>query len=850
MMFSYQRCHAGLTQQSSSYTSRQIRGSSLSQASQSRQQDTQESLELTQSSDYFVQSVEQQSPTNGIEERSQTRSLSESLTSQLIKSFGEDAQFNDSQREVIKALTEDRKSLLVVQPAGWGKTFVYLTAAKALRKLTGKVTLVISPLLALIRNQIALAKQYDVSLQHIGESLISSKDERSKTLSMIRTGKLDALITTPEQLSKEIFDIIADDVDMLVVDEAHCICQWGYNFRPSYRYLERFADLLKQLEKHPGTPILIVSSTITKLQENQLCSMFKIKEPEVRGLLPLRNVHLNVVHMVNEQNALKWLAEIIPKLPTSGIIYCFSVAKTEKVAFWLRSKGIKARAYYSNVIPDAFDLSENERSEFNDDSERYQQHLVQQLRNNVIDVLVSTSALSMGVDIPNVGYVIAFELPSSLQILYQEFGRAGRSTSEKAYGIVMYVNKQLPNIQCDAFFERKDVSEVCTVIAQSSDAMSISQLERVCNLSAETIRRILTYLSTMKQPLVAYRSKECAWKNIDMNAQKTDEVLSHISKTREALNKENEVNMKKVKEFLENSERCMMKLLCENLGGAKLPEDYCCNKCAVCTKSVVQDTQESPAVSEFTKSTDYVTQSAEQHFLTSQISPDDRNLFLQSDARPLEIQKAEVPEGAFLKHNFSSAFREAPRIDICGISVSSYSNDGLAAEFKMHKSKNTSRCSGHRRFRPPVMSDKLINDVVELFRWSNVSSSIPSSIPLNSMWVTFVPSADVPTSTMEKFAQRFASQLGLQFKNVVEINKEKEMTNKWNKKNPYFRCRNLDDGYIIKEEDVLNGPVVVIDYLMRSGWTMLVVAELLRQAGSGPAIPLALMTTARNNNYM
>ena len=95
MMFSYQRCHAGLTQQSSSYTSRQIRGSSLSQASQSRQQDTQESLELTQSSDYFVQSVEQQSPTNGIEERSQTRSLSESLTSQLIKSFGEDAQFKE-----------------------------------------------------------------------------------------------------------------------------------------------------------------------------------------------------------------------------------------------------------------------------------------------------------------------------------------------------------------------------------------------------------------------------------------------------------------------------------------------------------------------------------------------------------------------------------------------------------------------------------------------------------------------------------------------------------------------------------------------------------------------------------
>ena len=179
---------------------------------------TQLSNYVTQLSNYVTQSPSSQSTPS-----SQTQSVSDFATSQLEKAFGRNAQFRDFQQEVIDALVEHGKRLLLVQPAGWGKTFVYMTAAKALRERSGKVALIISPLLALIRNQIQLAEQYGVSVKHVSVSLKRNKAARREALQLIHDGQVDAIIATPEQLSDRIFSEILKNIGMVVVDEAHCI---------------------------------------------------------------------------------------------------------------------------------------------------------------------------------------------------------------------------------------------------------------------------------------------------------------------------------------------------------------------------------------------------------------------------------------------------------------------------------------------------------------------------------------------------------------------------------------------------------------------------------------------------
>jgi len=771
-------------------------------------------LTPTQSSGYVTQSLSTQPMSSW-----QSQSVLDFASTQLRAAFGPDAKFKDLQLEVIAALVEQRKRMLIVKQAGWGKTFVYMSAAKALRERTGKVALIISPLLALIRNQILLAEQYDVSVKHIGASLKSDKEERREALWQIQYNQCDAIITTPEQLSDSIFDEILNDIGMVVVDEAHCICQWGNNFRLAYgQGLTLFMDRLKQNERDSDAarPVLVVSSTITKGQEKHLRGLFDIEEPTVRGSLSLSNLYLKVVCVMNYRNALSYLAEIVQKLSGSGIgiVYCRTVDKVETVARWLRSKGVKARSYHSNVLPDALDLEDNdEKRRFLDDSESYRNYLEHQFTSNAISVLVATSALGMGVDIPNIRYVVVFEPPSSLQILYQQFGRAGRGTVEKAHCVVMYIDA--PSGESDAFFAKKEILELYMKIKESSSSrLTISELEMICNVPRETIQKILTYFSTMEQQIVAYDADERVWQKDDDKLQRYEvEVFSHMERMRNALIQETELSKVGLHDFLKNREKCMMKLLCVDLGGKEIPGDYYCGSCTVCCrmkKDVVDE--EADMKVDLNLNT-----------CIRELSANDVDMIRQASVRPLKIRKPRVPQGVFQTYKFEQSFLDDPRLD--GVSVSSYHDGDLASDLKQLIKRYP---------RPKPLSDELIQAIIKTFPW-----------PKSGVWITYIPSTDVPNNLMEDFAQRLASKLRYPFRKAVST--ARDMENKWDLHNAYFRCRNLDGAYVIQKQEILPKPVILLDYLVRSGWTMLVVSELLRQAGSGTVFPVALLKMA--NKY-
>jgi ATP-dependent DNA helicase RecQ len=252
------------------------------------------------------------------------------------------AEFRPDQLDAIVALAGDRGRVLLVQRTGWGKSAVYFIATRLLRDQGLGPTLLVSPLLALMRNQIEAAERLGVSALTINSS---NREEWDEVDERIHADTVDVLLISPERLAnpqfrEEVLPIVGRRSGLLVIDEAHCISDWGHDFRPDYRRLVRVLDLLPA-----GVPVLCCTATANDRVVADVTAQLGADLAPLKGPLARHGLRLHALDKPSQAERLVWLAWVINELPGTGIVYCLTVADTERVAEWLRSQGIEALAY-------------------------------------------------------------------------------------------------------------------------------------------------------------------------------------------------------------------------------------------------------------------------------------------------------------------------------------------------------------------------------------------------------------------------------------------------------------------------------------------------------------------------
>ena len=394
----------------------------------------------------------------------------------LRESYGENAKFREGQKEAIEAVVNGKRTL-VVQKTGWGKSLVYFLATKLLKeKKKDGITLIISPLLALMNNQIDSAKKLGINVKTINSD---NKDEWDNIISDIcDDNTVDALIISPERLAnadfvKDCLDKIKNRVNLFVVDEAHCISDWGHDFRPDYRRIVKILQLLPS-----NVPVLATTATANDRVVNDIVAQLGENLVISRGELIRESLAIQVIKLQKKEDRLAWLAENIEKMPGSGVVYCLTKADCDLVTDWLNENNIKSEKYYADISKEGKAIT------------------LEKFQKNEIKVLVATVAFGMGYDKPDIGFVIHFQRPANIVSYYQQIGRAGRGI-ELAYAILLcgeedeHINQYFIS---SAFPTEKDMNIVVEFITDNP-GKSISEIKGALNIRANRVDKTLKYLT-------------------------------------------------------------------------------------------------------------------------------------------------------------------------------------------------------------------------------------------------------------------------------------------------------------------------------------------------------------------
>ncbi|GGO80133.1 RecQ family ATP-dependent DNA helicase [Nonomuraea cavernae] len=409
--------------------------------------------------------------------------LREEAEGRLRALAGEHARLRDDQWTAIEALVVDRRRVLVVQRTGWGKSAVYFVATALLRELGEGPTVIISPLLALMRNQIAAAERAGIRAVTINSANPEAWEE---VYGRVADGLVDVLLVSPERLNNpdfrdNVLPELAESAGLVVVDEAHCISDWGHDFRPDYR---RLATLFEELP--PGIPVLATTATanarVTRDVAEQLRPPEDLRsdadEPLVlRGPLERDSLHLSAVRLPTAEQRLAWLAQTLRELPGSGIVYTLTVAAAHEIAAYLREQGHEVAAYSGQTDP-AERLAAEEA-----------------LLNNKIKALVATSALGMGFDKPDLGFVVHMGAPQSPVAYYQQVGRAGRGV-ERAEVILLpgTEDRDIWAYFTSLAFPPEPVVRATLQALEERGTMSTQALETAVDLSRSRLEMMLKVL--------------------------------------------------------------------------------------------------------------------------------------------------------------------------------------------------------------------------------------------------------------------------------------------------------------------------------------------------------------------
>src|SRR4051812_23994183 len=482
------------------------------------------------------------------------QALREQAEEHLRSLAGPEARLRDDQWTAISALVSQRRRALVVQRTGWGKSAVYFIATALLRELGEGPTVIVSPLLALMRNQVAAAERVGVHAATINSANV---DEWRHIQDSVLSGKIDVLLISPERLNNPDFrDTVLPELTasagMLVVDEAHCISDWGHDFRPDYR---RLRTLLTELPA--GVPVLATTATANDRVVRDVAQQLGLGPSTtdtlvLRGALDRESLHLSVVRLPNAAARLAWLAEKLPELPGSGIIYTLTVAAAEEVASFLRERGFEVSAYSGKT----------------EQAERLQAE--EDLLANRVKAVVATSALGMGFDKPDLGFVVHLGAPQSPIAYYQQIGRAGRGVTKAE--VLLLPGAEDKDIWAYfaslAFPPEPVVRQVLDALADAGRVLSTAALEPVVELSRNRLEVVLKVLDV-----------DGAVKRVRGGWESTGQSWSYDAERYDRIGEARAVEQQAVLDYL-GTTGCRMEFLLRQLDD---PHASPCGRCDNCT---------------------------------------------------------------------------------------------------------------------------------------------------------------------------------------------------------------------------------------------------------------------------
>jgi ATP-dependent DNA helicase RecQ len=677
---------------------------------------------------------------------------------------GPSASFREHQLDAIRDLVEDRARVLCVQRTGWGKSAVYFVATALLREAGAGPTLIVSPLLALMRNQVEAAERLGLRAHTVNSTNRDAWDEVS---ALLRADAVDLLLISPERLNnpqfrEEMLPAFAERVGLLVVDEAHCISDWGHDFRPDYR---RIGDMLDRLPEGVGVLCTtatandrVVADVSEQLEAGRDAGALRV----YRGALGRSSLRFEVVDLPSQADRLAWLAQNLPGLPGSGIVYTLTKRDAELVASFLTGRGIVAEAY-SGEIDTATRVDVEDR-----------------LLRNELKAVVATSALGMGYDKPDLGFVVHYQAPGSVIAYYQQVGRAGRGIDRAEVVLLRGAeDKRIQDFFIEQAFPRREVVDRVLGFLDEvgGDGASTQELMAQVNLGKGRIEGLLKVLD-VEGAVGRAGSRWLARPEGDWSYDA--ERYGRITELRRR-------EQAAMASFGADG-RCLMRALQEELDD---PEPSDCGRCSVCAGPRFDGPLDPVAVR-------------------------DASIHLRS--RPVLVEVKKMAPGA------DGRMKKIPdpvRVEE-GRALARFGDGGW------DRLVQAGRAAG--RF-----DDELVAAAAETIRgWGVVGGGASGG---GVTWVTAIPSTR-SGALVPDFAARLAAALGLPFADalarVEERPPQREMAN------APQQVANVRGAFGVRDGAVDGGAVLLVDDVRFSGWTLAMVGGQLRQKGAGPVFPFAL----------
>ncbi len=670
----------------------------------------------------------------------------------LRESLGAEASFRQGQLRAITSVVDDGARLLVVERTGWGKSLVYFLATRLLRERGAGPTLLVSPLLSLIRNQLEMAERLGICAASLTRE---NRDQWADTEQAMFRNAIDLLMISPERLASQEFDArvlstVPLGIGLLVIDEAHCISDWGHDFRPDFRRIRRVVDALPD-----RTPILATTATanlrvITDIQD-QLGKSMRTQ----RGSLKRDSLRLNVIELPAQAARLAWLTTNLQSLPGTGIIYCLTKRDAELVSSFLLRHGIDAPPYHADLDP------------------HVRAHREAQLSRNEIKALCATVALGMGFDKPDIGFVIHYQRPGSLLAYYQQVGRAGRAMHEAI--AILLAGEEDDRIE-NRFIESAfpDAQAIVDVLrALDFESLTREELKSKVNLShtsLESCLRCLDVEGAIQRNGAVYERTSARW-------------VPDIGRWRR-ITAQRELELQRMQEFV-CTKQCLMLFVTRELDD---PARARCGRCSNCAGAFGSGQVPNSLIEE-------------------------AQAFLDTQWIRFESHNA-LPAGILPNRPRRIPF---DRQNELGLALTAYKSSGLGALVARGK------------YQDGLFGDELVQAASNAIR---TTWSIDET-----WWVVPVPSLRHPQLVLD-FSRRLAETLGIDL--APALTKVRDTTEQKRMESAFRQCANVIDAFRVTPELVQPGPVLLVDDMVDSGWTLTVCGAALRKSGAGLVHPFAL----------